>query len=103
MDDGVVIVTKPKKAGRKGLTNIDADDIDHTLAKWVREEKTTSEWGEYTTRRVSQGLLATLRDFGVLEGAVNKRIAPAILPITAFAYIMFFLKQHEILVDMIQG
>ena len=39
--------------------------------------------------------MSTLRDFGVLEGAVNKRIAPTLLPITAFAYIMFFLKQHQ--------
>jgi len=79
----------------KGITDVDADDIHHTISKWVREGKTTSEWGENTIRRVSQGLLATLRDFGVLEGAVNKRIAPALLPVSAFAYIMFFLKQHQ--------
>lgn len=91
--DVVVNVLVQQKA--QGITDIDADDIQHTLAKWVREEKTTSEWGDYTIRRVGQGLLATLRDFGVLEGAVNKRIAPSILPITAFAYIMFFLKQHQ--------
>ena len=31
--------------------------------------------------RVAQGLLSTLRDFGVLQGAVRKRIAPAYLPV----------------------
>ena len=36
-----------------------------------------------------------LRDFGVLQGAINKRIAPAYLPVTAFAYIAFYLKQHQ--------
>jgi len=91
--DTVLEILVPLKA--KGIINIDADDIQRTLAKWVREGKTTSEWGDYTIRRVSQGLLATLRDFGVLEGAVNKRIAPALLPVHAFAYIMFFLKQHQ--------
>lgn len=91
--DVVINVLGPQQA--QGLTDIDADDIQNTLSKWVQEQKTTSEWGEYTVRRVSQGLLATLRDFGILKGAVNKRIAPAILPITAFAYIMFFLKQHQ--------
>ena len=31
----------------------------------------------------------------MLQGAVNKRIAPAYLPVTAFAYIAFYLKQHQ--------
>jgi hypothetical protein len=39
--------------------------------------------------------ISTLRDFGVLQGAVNKRIAPAYMPVTAFAYIAFYLKQHQ--------
>lgn len=91
--DTVLKTLVPLKS--RGITNIDADDLHHTLSKWVREGKTISEWGDNTIRRVSQGLLATLRDFGVLEGAVNKRIAPALLPVSAFAYIMFFLKQHQ--------
>ena len=48
-----------------------------------------------TTRRVAQGLLAALRDFGVLQGAVKKRIAPAYLPVEAFAYVAFYLRQHQ--------
>jgi len=47
--------------------------------------KTTCPWGEYTIRRVTQGPLSTLRDFGILAGAVNKRLTPAYLPIEAFA------------------
>jgi len=91
--DIVIDVLVPLKS--KGITDIDVDDIQHAVTKWVKEKRTTSEWGEYTIRRVSQGLLATLRDFGVLEGAVNKRIEPAFLPISAFAYIVFYLKQHQ--------
>jgi hypothetical protein len=91
--DTVLEILVPLKF--RGITDIDADDIHHSLSKWVREGKTTSEWGDNTTRRVSQGLLATLRDFGVLEGAHNKRIAPSLLPVSAFAFIMFFLKQHQ--------
>ncbi len=45
--------------------------------------------------RVAQGLLSTLRDFGVLQGEVHKRIAPAYLPVEAFAYVAFYLKQHQ--------
>ena len=65
------------------------------LAGWVAEGKTAGEWTDDTTRRVAQGLLSTLRDFGVLDGAVHKRIAPAYFPVTAFAYVTFYLKQHQ--------
>jgi hypothetical protein len=79
----------------RGAMDIDIGDIQRVLAKWVDESRTSSHWGDYTIRRVSQGLLSALRDFGVLQGAVNKRIAPAYLPIQAFAYIAFYLKQHQ--------
>jgi hypothetical protein len=48
-----------------------------------------------TITRISQGLLSALRDFGVLQGAVNKKIAPAYFPIESFAYVVFCLKQHQ--------
>ena len=78
-----------------GITDIDVIEVEKTLVTWVSEGKTTTQWGRDTMRRVAQGLLATLRDFGVLAGAVNKRIAPAYLPVEAFAYIMFYLQQHQ--------
>jgi hypothetical protein len=40
-------------------------------------------------------LLSALRDFGVLQGAVNKKIAPLYLPVESFAYVAFYLKQHQ--------
>ena len=79
----------------RGAVEIDVREIQRVLAKWVDEHKTSTAWGDYTIRRVTQGLLSTLRDFGVLQGAVNKHIAPAYLPIQAFAYIAFYLKQHQ--------
>jgi hypothetical protein len=79
----------------RGIMDIDVTEVERAIAKWVREGKTTSPWGEYTIRRVTRGLLSTLRDFGVLAGAVNKRLAPAYLPIEAFAYITFYLKQRQ--------
>jgi Putative inner membrane protein (DUF1819) len=79
----------------QGLIDLDVIEVERKLAKWVSEGKTTSPWGENTIRRVTQGLLATLRDFGILAGAVNKRIAPMYLPVEAFAYIVFYLKQHQ--------
>ena len=79
----------------RGILDIEVTEVERTIAKWVTEGKTTSPWGENTIRRVTQGLLSTLRDFGLLAGAVNKRLTPAYLPIQAFAYIMFYLKQRQ--------
>lgn len=79
----------------RGVIDVDVGDAQRKLKKWVEEGKTTSVWSEQTTRRVTQGILSALRDFGVLEGAVNKRIAPAYLPVEAFSYIAFYLKQHQ--------
>jgi hypothetical protein len=79
----------------QGLLDIDVNEVQKSLSKWVAEGKTSHPWGENTVRRVCQGVLSALRDFGVLQGAVKKRIAPAYLPIQAFAYIAFYLKQHQ--------
>lgn len=79
----------------QGITDIHGSEVETALARWVSEGKTTSPWGDYTIQRVTRGLLSTLRDFGVLTGVVNKCIAPAYLPVEAFAYVMFYLKQHQ--------
>ncbi len=79
----------------QGRTDVTVEDIQATVAHWVDEGKTTSRWSESTILRVAQGLMATLRDFGLLQGAVNKRLAPIYLPIEAFAYIAFYLRRHQ--------
>ncbi|MEX2121592.1 MAG: BrxA family protein [Pirellulales bacterium] len=79
----------------RGIQDIDVGELQRALSKWGSEGKTIGDWSENTTRRVTQGLLSTLRDFGVLKGAANKRIAPAYLPVEAFAYVAFYLKQHQ--------
>ena len=79
----------------RGIIDIDVDESQRLLARFVAQGKTIGHWSEDTTRRVAQGLLSTLRDFGVLEGAVLKRIAPAHTTVAAFAYVMFHLKRHQ--------
>lgn len=93
LHDAVTEVLMPMQA--QGIMDIDPLAFQSVLAKWVEKGLTTTAWSENTTVRVAQGLLSTLRDFGVLQGAVNKRIAPAYMPVTAFAYIAFYLKQHQ--------
>ncbi len=79
----------------RGITDIDVVELQKPLKKWVDERKTSAPWSEPTVVRIAQGLLSALRDFGVLQGAIKKRIAPAILPVEAFAYLAFYLKQHQ--------
>jgi hypothetical protein len=79
----------------RGITDIDVLEVQKPLKKWVAEEKTSAFWSDPTVERIARGLLSALRDFGVLQGAVKKRIAPAYLPIEAFAFLAFYLKQHQ--------
>ena len=78
-----------------GLVDVGVADFEKAVVKWVNEGKTTTKWSDITIRRATQELLAALRDFGVLQGASNKRIAPAFVPIEAFAYLAFYLKQRQ--------
>ncbi len=48
-------------------------------------------WSEAVTLRVARGLLAALRDFGMLEGKLTKKITPPYLPCESFAYVAFVL------------
>jgi len=79
----------------RGRIEIHINQIQSVLTEWVHEGKTTSRWSGYTIRRVAQGLMSTLRDFGLLQGAVNKRLAPVYLPVEAFSYIAFYLHAKQ--------
>jgi hypothetical protein len=79
----------------RGLSQVDVLELQRPLKKWVDAGKTRGNWSGPTIIRIAQGLLSTLRDFGVLQGAVKKRISPAYLPVAAFAYLAFYFKQHE--------
>jgi len=93
LHDAVADVLLPMK--QRGLIDIGVHDFQRPVERWVEQGKTFSTWSETTILRVAQELLATLRDFGILEGASKKRIAPAFLPVESFAYIAFYLKQHQ--------
>jgi hypothetical protein len=76
-----------------GQRDIPITSAESVIRKWDREGKTAGPWSEETIIKVAQHLLATLRDFRMLEGAVKKRISPLVLPDEAFAYIAMFLSQ----------
>ena len=69
-------------------------EVQNGLDEQVEAGNTERPWSFEVQRRVAQGLLATLRDFGVLEGSVKKRMAYVYLPIDAFAFIAFQLMRE---------
>lgn len=79
-------------AGRQAVYTADVES-------WIRQQiadgKTRGTWSVNTINRCARESLSTLRDFGVLQGAVKKTIAPVYLPIEAFAYIAFCLHQNQ--------
>lgn len=91
--DMVVEVVYPRHLA--GYADLPVEAVTRTIRNWVAEGKTTTAWNDETTGRVAQGLMATLRDFGVLQGAVHKRIAPIYLPNPSFALIALWLQGRE--------
>jgi len=78
-----------------GKIDVTPEDIRAAITKWIAEGRMISEWSENTLVRATRELLSTLRDFGILQGAVNKRLAPIYLPVEAFAYLAFYLQQRQ--------
>ncbi|MBX0326682.1 DUF1819 family protein [Oscillochloris sp. ZM17-4] len=61
------------------------------VARWLQQQvaagHTERPWGAGTVERVARGLMATLRDFGMLQGVIHKRITPPFIPTGAFCFI----------------
>ena len=64
-----------------------------TVAKWIasRLREGGDSWSSAVQLRVAQGMLAALRDFGILEGTTKKRLAPVYIGVQPFAYLAFAL------------
>lgn len=80
---------------KAGLFDIGVKESVARILQWAEEGRAKTIWSEPTANRIVQGLLSTLRDFGVLEGAVSKRVAALSVPIESFAYIMFYLLREN--------
>lgn len=78
-----------------GYADVPIMVVSQAIRNWVAEGKTTRPWNDETAGRVAQGVMATLRDFGVLRGETKKQLAPAYLPLSSFALIAFWLQQRE--------
>jgi hypothetical protein len=93
LHDVVTCLLAPLSA--RGATEAVLGGVLAGVRRWVEEGRTTARWSDATTLRVVQGLLSALRDFGIFRGAVHKRIAPVYLPLRAFVYVAFHLRQQQ--------
>ena len=75
-----------------GRVAVDVAQVTDWLAHLAAEGH-TPQWTDTIRIKVARGLLAALRDFGVLSGAVHKDISRPSLTIAGFGYVAFRL--HE--------
>ncbi|MFP3869815.1 MAG: BrxA family protein [Syntrophobacteria bacterium] len=69
--------------------SIRVDETSLWIKKQLREQG--QKWTDTVTLKVARGLLAALRDFGILEGAARKRVAPIYIPTESFAFLAYVL------------
>lgn len=89
--DTVTEFLQPRYAA--GFDGVSPEAMRDLIQEWVAEGRTHVPWNAETTERVAQGLLATLRDFGLMTGVKHKQITPPYLPDAAFALISFLINQ----------
>ena len=75
-----------------GYSNVTANDV-YDFIQSKPSNAFNREWSEYVKRRLSRGIMATLRDFEILEGKANKRIASYHIPIEVFLYVAYLLQK----------
>jgi len=71
----------------RGQLDVTISDAERFLAAAPANRFQGRRWTRTVTTKVARGLLAALRDFGVLTGAVKKRIAPLYVPTESFAFL----------------
>jgi hypothetical protein len=79
----------------QGRTEVSPDDTRRAIRAWIDCGLIPSAWSENTISRATRNLMATLRDFGILQGAARKKLATVYLPVEAFAFIAFVLHRNQ--------
>jgi hypothetical protein len=90
--DAVIKILVPMQSN--GLIDISVPSIKRSVAQLLSESD-CRPWSEMTLERAVASILATLKNFGVLQGRRSKKIVPSFLPTEAFAYIMFYLGRQQ--------
>jgi hypothetical protein len=76
----------------RGRIGVDVESVSAWLAE-LAECRKAPRWSETTRTKVSRGLLAAVRDFGILSGAARKEFLPPSLSVSGFGYVAFRLRE----------
>jgi hypothetical protein len=79
----------------EGRIGVGVAETETWLAKLAGDGE-APDWSEQVRTRVARGLLAAVRDFGMLRGAVLKEFAPPSMSPSGFAYVAFRLHEHGV-------
>lgn len=75
-----------------GRVGVGIEDVTGWLAALAKEGRTPA-WSDSVRTKAARGLLAALRDFGILRGGTRKEIAPPAMSPRGFAYVAW--REHE--------
>jgi hypothetical protein len=70
---------------KSSARTITAEEVVLWLSGRLKNEG--KQWTPTTRRKVARGMLAALRDFGLLEGRVKKRMVPYYAPLASIAWV----------------
>lgn len=85
----------------QGRYRIDISDARAFIDDQIEQGTIAPAWSENIRNKTGRGLLAAARDFGLLEGRVEKHFLPAHLPLDVFIYVLFHLKDTGITANRI--
>lgn len=88
-----VVEVLAERYGR-GDQRVTTSDVLSWLARKPAERYAFGPWSASSALKVARGILAALRDFGVLEGKVKKDLVPLRLPEPSFALLARF--RHDL-------
>ena len=74
---------------------VSVDEVQRFIQELTRNAAGRQLWSAETALRIAQGLLSTLRDFGILKGTARKRLEMPYLPLEAFAFVALVLSRRE--------
>ena len=79
-----------------GRYQVDTSDAVQFIEELIASRLIAPPWSDNIKTKTGRGLLAALRDFGILEGHAKKRFRPAYLPAPVFLYVAHYLQEQGI-------
>jgi hypothetical protein len=88
----VLHLVKPLMASSPNAS-LSPDDVRDFLRREMGSHPELQAWSDYLQTRWSQGFLALLRDFGLMEPAPSNRLLHPVVRVEAFAFFLLWLLQ----------